>query len=460
MQVEPDLERFTSMLGDALKPYQQKYWKDLAKADGKEAEMSSNFLQARVSPENVWHTFQKTVDKALSDKSLNLDATFGAPRNDSSIFISIASYRDPSCRASLRSAFANADNPESVNVGVVQQNCESEHGCMTGTGWANTRRWVQRPGADKDCAKEFCESDAGRAHCEAGRVRILRLNEAQAYGPFFARYLNAKLWRGENYFMQLDAHSKFRTGWDSTMIDMMKRTPSYPDSVISTYPSSGTAEDTSTWPRVTAAEQADQTTGLCEATFEPAGGDRYTLRMGRSDIPMKKSGVPPYAAFVAAGFFFTHGSYVERASPDPFLPYIFMGEEVALSEKLWTNGFDIYAPTANVIGHEYVRSENAKFWESVNMVYDDGRMHNGLSNIIIERVQNLLGMPEARTAQQVDPTVLVDMKDYGVGQVRSQQEFLEMANINVDAHRQSTPDWCRQGTAPPHAMHPHRAHEL
>jgi len=329
---------------------------------------------------------------------------------------------------------------------------------MTGTGWAGTRAWVHQMGADPDCTKEFCQTSEGAPHCKAGRVRIVRLGEHLALGPFFARFMNSKLYRGENFFMQIDAHTKFRTGWDSTMIDMMHRTPSYPNSVISTYPAGGTAEDTNNWQRADGNGDSWGYTGLCQATFERAGGDRYTLRMGRTGIPASPKAVPRYAAFIAAGFFFTHGSAMERVPLDPFLPYIFMGEEIAMSEKFWTSGFDIYAPTTDVVGHEYVRAEGPKFWESVNMVYSDPGMHNSLTNLVIQRVQNLIGFPEAQSADLLsDETVLVrmtnfDVKDVGNGLVRSRENFLEMTGLDLVSRKTAQPGWCSRGETPPHAL--------
>jgi hypothetical protein len=449
----PDLEGLANNLKEALQPYQRKYFSELALANGQES-LKFNLRIPKSSPANVWHTFEQTMNKALDNASLHLDADFGLPRNDSSVFVALSSYRDKSCSASLRNAITQAENPSLINVGIVQQNCMSEKGCMTGTGWANTRRWVAQEGPDPDCAKDFCASEEGREHCEAGRVRILRLGEEQAYGPFFARYLNAKLWRGENYFMQIDAHTKFRKGWEKTLIDMMKNTPSYPQSVISTYPPEGKAEDVQLWERAPPQTTTGRTSGLCEAQFEiMPSSNTYTLRMGRTDIPIKKPGVPPYASFVAAGFYFTHGSVISKVPADPFLPYIFMGEEIALSERLWTAGFDIYAPTVEVLQHEYVRSEGPKFWESVNMVYGDGAMHNAISALILERVQNLVGFPEAQRADQVDSTVLAHMDRFGPMKARDRASFLAMAGLDVAGKKQRVPEWCEQGTAPPFAIH-------
>ena len=36
---------------------------------------------------------------------------------------------------------------------------------------------------DPHCAKEFCESDFGKPHCDAGRVRVLRMQEYEVALP-------------------------------------------------------------------------------------------------------------------------------------------------------------------------------------------------------------------------------------------------------------------------------------
>ena len=64
---------------------------------------------------------------------------------DDSIFLSVASYRDPNCGPTVSRAFKYAKNPELLTVGVVEQNCHEK--CLTGTGWAETRRIVEtKPG--------------------------------------------------------------------------------------------------------------------------------------------------------------------------------------------------------------------------------------------------------------------------------------------------------------------------
>ena len=49
-----------------------------------------------------------------------------------------------------------------------------------------------------------------------------------------------------------------------------------------------------------------------------------------------------------------------------------MGEEIILSARLWTSGYDIYSPTQPVLTHRYKRMDQPKFWESLNKLFGGG----------------------------------------------------------------------------------------
>lgn len=403
----------------------------------------------------VWNALHDAVDAALEDDSLNLMTPLGPPREDGSIFVSIASYRDVTCGATLKKAYERAKFPEKISVGIVQQNCDSPDKCYTGTGWAETRRWVPRIGPDPDCARDFCESALGKKHCDAGRVRILRLDEIDALGPFFTRFVNSKLWRGENFYMQIDAHTDFRSGWDVSLDAQMKATKSYPMSIISNYPIGGSPTDTQAWKELknpTMPDDGFPPSCLCGCSFETVGArmDRYTVRLGQTGRHYKKElGRPRRSLFVAAGFFIAHGSIVDNVGFDPFLPYLFMGEELALSVRFYTNGYDIYGPSVEVLRHEYIRKESPKFWESVGHVYSNGGMHNDLTDIIVQRVQFLVKFPEAASDDKIVPQNLLTRIDrFGVGTVRTVDQFVKLSEMDLKEKTQNTPRWCQEGLEP------------
>jgi hypothetical protein len=189
---------------------------------------------------------------------------------------------------------------------------------------------------------------------------------------------------------------------------------------------------------------------LCGCTFETAGGDHYTVRLQQSYRSYTNDlGIPRRSLFVAAGFFIAHGSFVDSVGFDPFMPFLFMGEEIALSIRFYTNGYDIYAPSADVLRHEYVRKESPKFWESVGNTYSYGNMHNELTDLIVQRVQYLVHFPEA-TRDKINPiNLLTGMDDkFGLGKIRSAEMFLKVGGLDLSNKVQIPPNWCVVGNNP------------
>ncbi len=74
-----------------------------------------------------------------------------------------------------------------------------------------------------DCYKEFCKSAEGIKSnaCNTGHVRLFNVNESESLGPYMARYLGSKFYRGEQYYLQIDSHSEFVTNWDTKLIKVL-----------------------------------------------------------------------------------------------------------------------------------------------------------------------------------------------------------------------------------------------
>ena len=71
--------------------------------------------------------------------------------------------------------------------------------------------------------------------CNTGQIRLFNVNESESLGPYMARYLGAKFYQGEQYYLQIDSHSEFVKDWDAKLIKMMEDAPARKP-VISTYP--------------------------------------------------------------------------------------------------------------------------------------------------------------------------------------------------------------------------------
>ena len=88
---------------------------------------------------------------------------------------------------------------------------------------------------DKNGIEEFCNDPEFVKYCEAGQLRVLYVHETEALGPAVARYFTSKLWGGETYYVQVDAHLQFARGWDELYIKDLQLAKSYPKAVLSTY---------------------------------------------------------------------------------------------------------------------------------------------------------------------------------------------------------------------------------
>jgi hypothetical protein len=312
-----------------------------------------NMAGPTVNALEVWETFLDLTKKMPMVWDEQNRHRFPKPRKDNSIFVSLGTYRDPYCPMTLKSLYAQAANPDKVFVGLFQQNCFGPK-CRTGV-LAGGR--VEDAGPDMDCYVEFCKSQEGinSNACHNGNIHLFQVNESESLGPYMARYLGGKFYRGEQYYLQIDSHSEFVSAWDTKLLKMVKDAPSERP-VISTYPPDSTQD----W-------RDSIGFRMCDSEFAAAQIEWQIIRLG-SSLPFDKKFLdkPAYAPFVAAGFFFSPADFLHEVPFDPFLPWIFMGEEISMSARLWTSGYDIFSPTVNVLNHYYVRRHYPKFWESVN----------------------------------------------------------------------------------------------
>ena len=55
-------------------------------------------------------------------------------------------------------------------------------------------------------------------------IDIYEMDATNAVGPILARHIGSRMYRGEYYVMQSDAHMEFITGWDVDIIQQWKST--------------------------------------------------------------------------------------------------------------------------------------------------------------------------------------------------------------------------------------------
>ena len=236
------------------------------------------------------------------------------------IFIQIASYKDPELLSTIRDCIKNADFPENLKF------------CI---GW---QRDIN------DSLEEFTNDP---------RFIILSIPYKETKGCCWMRNKIQKFYGGEKYTLQLDSHHRFIKGWDTTLINMLTnlQKKGHNKPLITTYvPSYNPEKDPEERVLVPWKINFDRATDDGQILFIPSYIDNF-----------KKLSDPIPAQFYSAHFAFTLGIFCNEVQHDPKL--YFTGEEMNITIRAFTYGYDLFHPHIVVVWHEYTRKNRTKHWD-------------------------------------------------------------------------------------------------
>ena len=83
-----------------------------------------------------------------------------------------------------------------------------------------------------DCIEKYCEISR---KCRKNQIRSIKLHVSKTKGLVATRFLSTTLYRGEEFYLQIDAHSKLKPNWDVLLFDDWEKT-NYDRAVLSTHP--------------------------------------------------------------------------------------------------------------------------------------------------------------------------------------------------------------------------------
>ena len=245
-----------------------------------------------------------------------------------SIFISIASYRDPELTRTINSAIENANNPEDLYFGVVIQ---------------------ELPKKVPDLTK-------------IKNIKIIEMSPKAARGAGFARALAMDLYDNQDYFLQIDSHTIFTPGWDSECINQLKLAQDKSKNnkiIISAFPQPYIIESN----RVNVLKQSKDYAvyPTKQIPLQRKNGDWTAKRVEFEN----NDTLPEISTTVLGGFMFATGNIVKEVPYDPEIS--FLGEELCFAVRAWTRGWDIYSPKKVILYHFYFRANYSKVWLDTNI---------------------------------------------------------------------------------------------
>jgi len=243
------------------------------------------------------------------------------------IFVSLASYRDSELPFTILSLVENADQPQNLHIGVVQQ----------------------------------CQSRERISFPQNSHISEVWMPSKEARGAGYARSVAQSMYRGEDFFMQVDSHTRVDRGWDTKLKQMhgLAQQRAGTDKIIlSQFPKAYIREahkDVSVINKKYPAHPTKQ---------ELLWATRRVWSAARVEFEDQSYSVPEESHTVLAGFIFANGSIVNEVPYDPDIS--FFGEELCYAIRAWTRGYRIYSPNEMVISHFYTRPNHHKIWDAAN----------------------------------------------------------------------------------------------
>lgn len=317
------------------------------------------------------------------------------------IFLMIASYRDFQCRETIASAFENADHPEALFVGAVDQISSGDISCTQ----------LDVP----------CETNPDQTICKyRSQIAHFKMAAEMATGPVTARHIGDRLYRGQYFVMQMDAHCQFVKHWDTLLVSQWRETGNEM-AVLSSYLSDVQGSINP----ATGKSNRNTRPIMCNSAFEGSAPARYLRHGSQPEDYAVIRDMPQLQPFWAAGFSFSRGHFKVRVPYDGRQPMVFQGEEISIGIRGFTHGYDFYAPRDSVVFHEYATKSSRR--KKIHMFWENSPKHRGEGFRSLKRSMAIIKMARDIPDSDWDHS---EQNRYGVGKERDLELFYKLFLID------------------------------
>jgi hypothetical protein len=299
------------------------------------------------------------------------------------IFISIASYQDPLLKATIYSAYNNAENPKDLIFGICDQS------------------------ASPLDVSSFEFSD---------QFKYDHVEPVNSEGPCWARSRIQEQFNNEDYYLQIDSHMQFEINWDTYLINYLERIrainlPSHQLPIITCYP------------------RAFNVIDLKEGKFELNNNEVRTDAISyRKDSMFIKENFSrqigsiatqeiSHGYLIAAGCLFSTGEFVKEIPYDS--DYYFYGEEISLMIRAFTRGFGIFHIQSLPIFHLYAELTNIErklHWNEdedtkreVKWHQREGKSINRLKKLLNNEIAGVFGLGASKSLKDYEYLSGIDL---------------------------------------------------
>lgn len=237
------------------------------------------------------------------------------------IFVQIPAYRDRELLPTITNLFEQARQPQRLRVVIAWQ-----YGAEELRLEKHLRRWPN--------------------------LELLKFPAAQSEGCNWARRIMQERWAGERYTLFLDSHHRFIYGWDDEAIDMLEalRRSGVNKPILTGY--------------LPPYDPQHDPAKRAKYIFYIRPADRHHgmlfYLIGDPVPAWSELNEPLRAKFASLHFLFADGVINEELAMDPSI-YFFV-DEIAISLRAYTLGYDLFHPHRILGWHLYNRSTRVTHW--------------------------------------------------------------------------------------------------
>jgi hypothetical protein len=298
----------------------------------------------------------------------------------SSIYVQIASYRDPDLVNTVKDLVKQSSQKYKIRIGVIDQ--------------------FSKDDKFYDLEKTF--SRLKQTHCT---LDFDQIDYKKTKGVCWVRHLLNKKYKREKYTLQLDSHHRFIKNWDLVLVDMLSKLKKkgHEKPLLTTYCPAFIQQT---------GEKFSHATQMDFDRFTPEGALFFKSGLIPGWENLKE---PVTSRFISGHMIFTDGKFCKEVPYDPY--YLFHGEEINLTVRAFTHGYDLFHPHKPVVYHEYSRSHRPrKCWD------DDPTwaQQNTKSHLRNRKFFEMDG-------EKKD----IDFENYELGKERSIEDYEEYSGVSM-----------------------------
>lgn len=285
---------------------------------------------------------------------------------NNTIFVNIASYRDPLLPYTVDLLFKYAKYPENIRLGICWQ---------------------------------YGDEDATELNVPKNQIKVLRVPAKQSKGACWARSLAFELYDGEDFFWLIDSHICPAYHWDEKLIQQFHQTED-PKALLSCAASQ--------WnPPVVCTDWGNDPTKMAVSRATDFYGSILLQMFDIRDVREK----PELNSFLTACNLFGPGFWINEVPYDP--DFFFLGEEISLAVRSFTFGYNHYGTTETMAYHKHDRGYRRVYSD------DNYREIGGLMDISLKRLDS-----------QLQGTNEIPLGLYGLGKTRTVEQYEKYAGVN------------------------------